>query len=283
MAAEANDSGNAGTVIDGRRRLFSVGARPAASVAGLLLLATGGWVAWNQGALVGLRWVEFDSPLTLAAFGFVAGIGAFFAPCAFALFPAYISYYLTTVGTSRESPGRSLALGLACAAGSAVFFAVAGVAIALVGGVISRYLIAMKPVVAIAVALLGLVLVADIRMPSFAVPFGRVGGRLPPAARLFFYGFGYALASTGCTLPIYVSIIVLPLTSGFAGAALVTFASFATAMALMMLLTSLLVGLAKASVLRRLQASTVWIKRVSGAVLILAGLYLGYYYIVAGM
>jgi len=76
---------------------------------------------------------------------------------------------------------------------------------------------------------------------------------------------------------------VLPLTSGFAGAALVTFASFASAMALMMLLTSLLVGLAKASLLHRLQASTVWIKRASGAVLIVAGLYLGYYYIAAGM
>lgn len=279
----ATETSGRGGVIDGTRRRFSLGVRAAASVAGILLLAVVGWVAWNQGALVGLRWVEFDSPLTLAAFGFVAGIGAFFAPCAFALFPAYISYYLTTVGTGRESPGRSLALGLTCAAGSAVFFAVAGIAIALVGGVISRYLIAMKPAVAIGVALLGLGLVADIRMPPTALPFGRVGGRLPPAAGLFFYGFGYALASTGCTLPIYVSIIVLPLTSGFAGAALVTFASFASAMALMMLLTSLLVGLAKASVLRRLQASTGWIKRGSGAVLIVAGLYLGYYYIAAGM
>ena len=283
MATERSERADTGAVIDGTRRPFSLGVRAAASVTGLILLSVVGWVAWNQGALVGLRWVEFDSPLTLAAFGFLAGIGAFFAPCAFALFPAYISYYLATVGTSRESPGRSLALGFTCAAGSAVFFAVAGVAITLVGGVISRYLIALKPVVAIGVALLGLGLVADIRLPSIALPLGRVGGQLPPAARLFFYGFGYALASTGCTLPIYVSIIVLPLTSGFAGAALVTFASFASAMALMMLATSLLVGLAKASVLHRLQASTVWIKRVSGAVLIVAGLYLGYYYITAGM
>jgi hypothetical protein len=88
-----------------------------------------------------------------------------------------------------------------------------------------------------------------------------------PAAALFLYGFGYAFATTGCTLPIYGSIIVLPLTSGYGGAALVTFASFAAAMAFMMILTSLLVGLAKASVLRRLQASTVWIKQVSGAML----------------
>ncbi|MBI1893093.1 MAG: hypothetical protein HYS14_03145, partial [Candidatus Rokubacteria bacterium] len=67
------------------------------------------------------------------------------------------------------------------------------------------------------------------------------------------------------------------------GAALLTFMSFASAMALMMLLTSLLVGLAKASLLRRLSVSTVWIKRASGLVLVLAGLYLGYYYVAAGM
>jgi cytochrome c-type biogenesis protein len=242
-----------------------------------------GWLAWNEGALVGLRWVEFDAPLTLAAFGFVAGIGAFFAPCAFALFPGYVSYYLASPGTGRESAGRSLRLGLTCASGSALFFALVGVAITLLGGSISPYLIATKPVIALAVVVLGLALLADVRLPSLALPLGAVGRRFPSGGGLFLYGFGYALASTGCTLPIYVSIIVLPLTSGFSGAALLTFASFASAMALMMLLTSLLVGLAKVSLLRRLQASTVWIKRASGIVLVLAGLYLGYYYVAAGM
>lgn len=252
-------------------------------VAGLVLLVAIGWAAWNYGALVGLRWVEFDAPLTLAALGFVAGIGAFFAPCAFALFPGYISYYLTSTGTGRETPARSLGLGLTCAAGSALFFALAGVAITLVGGAVSPYLIATKPVIALAVVLLGLVLVADVRLPSVGVRLGAAVRRLPPAAGLFLYGFGYALASTGCTLPLYVSIIVLPLTSGFSGAALLTFGSFAAAMALMMLLTSFLVGLAKTRLLGRLQASTVWVKRASGVVLILAGLYLGYYYVRAGM
>lgn len=270
-------------LVEQPHRPFPSALAAGAALAGLVLLGLVGWIAWNQGALVGLRWVEFDAPLTLAAFGFVAGIGAFFAPCAFALFPGYISYYLTSVGTGRESAGRSLALGLACAAGSAVFFALAGGAITLLGGAISSYLIATKPVIALAVALLGLGLVADVRLPSVSLPLGPAGRKLPPATGLFLYGFGYALASTGCTLPIYVSIIVLPLTSGFSGAALVTFASFASAMAVMMLLTSLLVGLAKASLLRRLQASTVWIKRVSGVVLVAAGLYLGYYYIAAGM
>lgn len=279
----SSDARRAGEVVDQPRRQLSPGLATAAAAGGLVLLGLVGWVAWNQGALVGLRWVEFDSPFTLAAFGFVAGVGAFFAPCAFALFPGYISYYLTSVDAGRETAGRSLALGLACAAGSAVFFALVGVTITVAGGAISSYLIATKPVIALAVVLLGIALVADVRLPSLGVPLGRFGASLPPTAGLFLYGFGYALASTGCTLPIYVSIIVLPLTSGFSGAALLTFASFASAMALMMLLTSLLVGLAKASLLRRLQASTVWIKRASGLVLIAAGLYLGYYYVAAGM
>lgn len=261
------------------------GSRPApwSAAIGLLVVVLIGWAAWTYGAVGGLRWVEFDSPSTLAALGFIAGIGAFFAPCAFALFPGYISYYLASTGTGRETPARSLRLGLTCAAGSALFFALTGAAITLVGGAVSPYLIATKPLIALAVVLLGLVLVADIRLPSLGVPLGGAVRRLPPAAGLFLYGFGYALASTGCTLPLYVSIIVLPLTSGFSGAALLTFASFAVAMALMMLLTSLLVGLAKTRLLGRLQASTAWIKRTSGAVLILAGLYLGYYYIRAGM
>jgi cytochrome c biogenesis protein CcdA len=253
-----------------------------------LLLAIAGSVAWNQGALAGLRWVEFDSSLTLAAFGFLAGLGAFFAPCAFSLFPGYISYYLaaSTPNPDRERLSRSFRLGLTCAAGSTAFFALVGAVITMIGGAVSPYLIGTKPFIALGVVLLGVVLVADVRLPAVPVPFrsrGNPGGRLPRGTGVFLYGFGYALASTGCTLPIYVSAIVLPLTSGYSGAALLTFLSFALAMALMMLLTTALVGLAKRGLIAQLQGSTAWIKRGSGVVLILAGVYLGYYYVKAGM
>lgn len=219
----------------------------------------------------------------MAALGFLAGAGAFFAPCAFALFPAYVSYYLTVSGDQGGLP-RALGLGLSCAGGAVLFFAIVGAVVAVAGGGIGPYLVATKPLVALAVIGLGVVQILDLRLPSLAAPRAVALRRgVPPAAAVFLYGFGYALASTGCTLPLYVSITVLPLTSGFAGAALVTFAAFAAAMALLMLGTTLLVGLVKQDLVRRLQRSTVWIKRASGAVLILAGLYLGYYYVRAGM
>jgi cytochrome c-type biogenesis protein len=240
------------------------------------VLGVAGWLVWAQGAVVGLRFVEFESPGSLAALGFLAGIGAFFAPCAFALFPGYVSYYLTATGESG-SLGRSLGLGLACTAGAASFFALVGATITLIGGAVSPYLIGAKPAVALAVVALGVVQVLDIRMPSLALPLGVSPDRgVPVAAAIFLYGFGYALASTGCTLPLYVSITVLPLTSGFSGAALLTFLAFASAMAILMLVTTLLIGLAKQQLITGFQRWTGWIKRASGVVLILAGLYLGY-------
>ncbi len=249
----------------------------------LLGVALVGWTAWTYGALRGLESAGFDAPWALAGLGFLAGVGAFFAPCAFALFPAYVSYYLSLSGEGR-TVGRSLGLGLACAAGSALFFGLVGGVIALAGGAISTYLIAAKPFVALGVVVLGAVQLADVRMPSLALPFPLdTGGARSAGVAVFLYGFGYALASTGCTLPIYVSITVLPLTTGFSGSALLTFTAFAVAMASLMLVTTVLVGLAKRRILAALQGSTVWIKRASGIVLIAAGLYLGYYYVRAGM
>lgn len=249
----------------------------------LLLVALLGWVAWTYGALSGLESASFDAPWALGGLGFLAGIGAFFAPCAFALFPAYVSYYLSLSGHGR-TVGRSLGLGLACAGGSTLFFALVGGVIAVAGGAISSYLIAAKPFVALAVVALGAVQLADVRMPSLALPV-RLHARDARSAgiAMFLYGFGYALASTGCTLPIYVSITVLPLTTGFSGSALLAFAAFAVAMASLMLATTVCVGLAQRRLLTVLQGSTVWIKRASGVILIAAGLYLGYYYVRAGM
>ncbi len=249
----------------------------------LLAIALLGWAAWTYGAVSGLGSATFEAPWALAGLGFLAGVGAFFAPCAFTLFPAYISYYLTLSGEGH-TVGRSLGLGLVCAAGSALFFALVGSVIALAGGAISAYLIGAKPFVALAVVALGAVQLANVRMPSLALPV-RLDAQDARSSviAVFLYGFGYALASTGCTLPIYVAITVFPLTTGFSGAALLTFAAFAVAMASLMLITTVCVGLAKRRLLSALRGSTVWIKRASGVVLIGAGLYLGYYYVMAGM
>lgn len=267
-------------------------ARLVVSLTGLAAIAAAGWVAWNSYAIPGLRSLDPDSYLALVLFGFVAGVGAFFAPCAVSLFPAYVSYYLTlpwgNPGSHGLSVAQSLRRGAACGLGALTFFVAIGALLSLVASPIAPYLVRAKPFVAGAIVLLGLALLLDWSPPTSWLAFtpcsralGQTGGS---ASRgLFLYGFGYGLASTGCTLPLYVSVIVLPLTSGQTGSAFVTFVSFGAALALVMLVASIFVGLSQESLMRWLPGTTAWIKRACGVVLILAGLYAGYYYVVAGM
>ena len=255
------------------------------SLLGLLLLGVSGWAAWTQGAIVGLRWVAFDAPLSMAALGFLAGIGAFFAPCAVSLFPGYITYYMavTRPANPRQEVRlwRSLRYGGSAAMGAITFFALIGIALHLVGGGVSSFLITAKPLVALTIIGLGILQLTDwtIQLPGRKM----LAGESNPVRTLFLYGFGYGLASAGCTLPVYVFMIILPLSSGQPGAALITFLSFALAMGLLMVTVSLLIGLSHEAILARFQAAAPRIKRLSGVVLILVGLYTGYYYLKAGM
>lgn len=209
------------------------------------------------------------------------GAGAFFAPCAFVMFPAYVSYYVSVAGGGIR---HAVPLGLTCAAGAITFFALMAAIITALGGGVAPYLIRAKPLVALFIVGLGIVQLLDIRLPAVAggrvtrIVQGRSAGLI-----LFAYGFGYGLASTGCTLPLYVSITVLPLTSGFSGAAAAAFVAFAGAIALLMLLTTVLVAAARNELVEVLQRSAVRIKRASGAVLIIAGLYLLYFYARTGL
>jgi cytochrome c-type biogenesis protein len=104
-----------------------------------------------------------------------------------------------------------------------------------------------------------------------------------PLRSLFLYGFGYGLASTGCTLPIYVGLVVFPLSRGAFARAFIAFLSFAVAMGGLMMLLTVFVGLSKHALMQRLIASTALIQKISGVILILIGLYVGYYFLKAGM
>ncbi len=259
------------------------------SLGALALIAVGGWYLWNRWVLDLVGSFDPSSPLLLAAFGFLAGLTAFFAPCAFALFPGYISYALTLT-EAKEVQGKrlssSLRLGVAGATGAVLFFLLIGVGLSVLGGSLSPFLVKAKPILALGIVLLGVLLVLD-RSPN--LPF--LQALLPvrgnptksPWKGAFLYGFGYGLASTGCTLPVYMSAIIFPFMSGYPFAGFVTFVSFALAMGLLMLAVSLLIGFSRQTLIHRLQAKTRTLKRIGGIILIGVGLYAGYYYLRAGM
>jgi cytochrome c-type biogenesis protein len=282
----APDAGSRGSM-KAKLRTVATLALYGALVAGI---GVAGGYGWTTLVLPLAPLVDPAAPLALALFGLLAGTAALFAPCALPLFPAYISLYLSlddrAAGTSQV--GRSLWYGSICGLGAVVFFLLVGVGLSALGGVLSGYLIMAKPFVALILVGVGVAALTHVSLPL--PQWWRVGRAVPaqeapqrPVRSLFLYGFGYGLASTGCTLPVYVSLVVLPLSSGGFGRALTAFASFAVAMGGLMMLLTLLIGLSKRTLIHRLLASTAMMQNISGIALILIGLYVGYYFLAAGM
>lgn len=258
-----------------------------------VVLALGFWT-WNVWVVEGLGRLDFGSPPGLILFGLLSGAGAFFSPCAFALFPGYVSYQLallTGEGVGRLGRmSRAALLGGACGAGGIAFFLTVGLILGLASWPLGALLVNLKPVLAAFLVLLGVLLLTG-RSPGGG-KFAALATRwiLPapvssngPLRAMFAYGAVYGLASTACTLPVYASIVILPLSSGRIGAALLVFVSFALAMAALMVGTAVVIGMSGDALLGALRTSAPWIVRAAGVVLIVVGVYEGYFFIKAGM
>jgi len=107
----------------------------------------------------------------------------------------------------------------------------------------------------------------------------KVASESPQIIQLFLYGVTYALASIGCNLPILLAMSFSAIESGAFAKAILIFAIYSLAMGLPMIIITILVGLSKDALINKLQASTKFVKILSGALLILAGGFLiGYFF-----
>lgn len=179
-----------------------------------------------------------------------AGVVAFLNPCGFVLLPSYIAHYL---GSRKDSEykkwwtqgRRGLGIGLVVSAGFFTIFVAVGLIITLLGTAVGQYLPWAAVAVGLGLLILGIRILlghaAEMPLISWAGRFTRNA----PAASLWFYylyGIGYALASSGCTLPIFMIYVISPVLSLGLLSGFLNFIAYASGMAVMMLLLS--VGLA---------------------------------------
>ncbi|MBK9180045.1 MAG: cytochrome c biogenesis protein CcdA [Acidimicrobiales bacterium] len=221
-----------------------------------------------------------DAPLALA---FTAGLVATVNPCGFAMLPAYLSYFVgmddTGDGGDTEAGlARALAVGATVSAGFIVVFAVVGTVVRLVTASVMDVIPWLGVVVGIAVLGLGVAMLLGFKL-TLSLPRLDKGGRHRTLTSMFVFGVSYAVASLGCTLPLFLSLVAGTFTRENVASGIATFVAYALGMGLVLTALTVTLALAKQSLVRGLRRALPYVDRISGALLVVAGVYVTYYWL----
>ncbi|WP_436346944.1 cytochrome c biogenesis CcdA family protein [Natronorubrum sp. FCH18a] len=207
---------------------------------------------------------EGSLPLT---FALVAGVATFFSPCAYPLLPGYVGFYASRTDGNEASLAGALSRGLIAGVGVLGTFGVLLVAAYWVGHSTLSNIALFEPIVGGILVVFGLLVVFD-RAPSLTIPLPK---RRSSVLGFGIFGAGYALAAAGCVAPLFVAVVAQALALPPVSAALVVGTYVGSVVVLMVSLT-VATGMGLVASAGRLAAHSESLKRVAGAVMIVAGL-----------
>lgn len=237
-------------------------------------------------------WLDALVNLLPVSYAFGAGMVSTVNPCGFAMLPAYLGMFLGTgeAGFHERPPWRrGLQAGwvaLAMGAGFVVLFGLIGLIISLGG----RLVLGLMPwaglLVGVALLALGVWLLLGRHIPAgvFQRLAARIGDPRDVSTRGFFlFGIAFGAASLSCTLPIFLTVVGSAFAGGGLASSLASFVSYALGMGLVVLALTLSAALFKEGLLtRRIRALMPHLHTVAAVLLVLAGGYIVYYWLILG-
>jgi len=223
----------------------------------------------------------------LVGLAFAAGLVAALNPCGFAMLPAYL--LLAVRGQPDEANsgpstavGRAIGRALAATVGMALgFMAVFGSFGALTisaASTVQRYLPYGTVVIGLILIALGGWLLTGRELTALTPR--PLGPRWAPTARLwsmFGYGVSYAIASLSCTVGPFLAVTAAGLRSGSVLTGVSIYLAYVGGLTLVVGVLALAAATASSAVAERLRRILPFVNRISGALLVLVGLYVAYY------
>jgi cytochrome c biogenesis protein CcdA len=218
-----------------------------------------------------------DAPL---AYAFGIGMVAAFNPCGFAMLPAYLSYFLGLEGTThpdeRASVVRALAVGLSVTVGFLVVFGLLGIVLKGSLDTIQERLPWVTIVLGIGLVVLGAWFLAG-RSLTLPVPKPARGPDSRELWSVFVFGVSYALVSLSCTIPTFLIAVTATFEESNFVSGVAVFFAYGLGMGLVLMVLTMAIALARQGLVRNLRQVLPYVQRVSGGLLVLAGLYVAYY------
>ena len=213
------------------------------------------------------------------SFAFVAGTVATVNPCGFALLSAYLARRVGAEDGTRRSAdavSRALVVGGVTTAGFMLVFGTIGTAIGLGARELTRALPWAGLVIGVALVLGGAAVLSGGHL-RIHLPQLRYGGARAGLRGDVLFGIGYGTASLSCTLPIFLAATGSAVTGSLAGSAF-SFLAYAAGMGTILTALAVAAALSQQGLARALRHLVPYVNRASGALLLLAGAYVVYYW-----
>jgi cytochrome c biogenesis protein CcdA len=215
------------------------------------------------------------------AFAFTAGMLATVNPCGFAMLPAYLSFFLGVEEGYDDEPValrvlRAMVVSTSVAAGFLAVFTLIGAIVNAGAQELVRWFEYATPVIGLALVVLGIAMLFGYRLP-FTTPKLERGGQDRTLRSMFVFGVSYAVASIGCTLPLFVSAVLGTFTTTSYLSGMLMIAAYGAGMALVLTALTVALALARGGMVRFLRKAMPYIDPIAAVMLILAGAYVAYY------
>jgi len=208
----------------------------------------------------------------LLSFSFIQGIIAFFAPCAVALLPGYISRFATQGNDKTALIGRALKISTLMILGFFVIYGIAGALIALASQLIKTYMpyivIGMSGIIIILGTLMALG--KDIAL-SIHLHTKQTANETLEA---FLFGIAYGLGALGCLFPLFLVVATSALAAPTVAEGSLYLLAYFLGMSIFTIIFAFLAIFAQRFLRQRMRTILPYITRASGILLILAGIYI---------
>jgi cytochrome c biogenesis protein CcdA len=218
----------------------------------------------------------------LVGLAFAAGLVAALNPCGFAMLPAYLLLVVRGQPSGERrglaALGRAVAATVGMALGFLTVFGLFGVLTISAATTVQRYLPYGTVVIGIVLVALGVWLLSGRELTALTPrPFGP---RWAPSARvgsMYGYGVSYAIASLSCTIGPFLAVTA----AGFRGGSVVTgvsiYLAYVAGLTLVVGVLAIAAATTSSALTDRLRRVLPFVNRISGALLVLVGLYVAYY------
>lgn len=212
---------------------------------------------------------------------FFTGMLASVNPCGFVLLPTYLLYFLginsNALGSQRATVHRALLVGSAVSLGFITVFTIIGIISRALTTWLSDHAEYAGLVIGLLMVALGVAMLAGYRLP-IGIPRLQAGGTDRTVGSMYLYGIGYAVASIGCSFPLFSSVVLGTVNTDGLPNGIAAVGLYGAGMGLVVIALTVTLAIAETGLLRVLRASTRYLETASAVVVLFSGLYLSWYW-----